>query len=169
MLIRLAAQEDAQALWDLRVEALAFYPDAFAESVEEHRRTTVEAFAARLRDGAPDNFVMVACEADRVVGMAGFFREPRAKRRHKGVIWGVYIRPEARGRGVARALVTQLIQRARPIDGLRQIHLSVTAGQGAARALYASLGFRTFGVEPDSLRIDGRGIDQEHMYLPLSD
>jgi ribosomal-protein-alanine N-acetyltransferase len=55
--------------------------------------------------------------------------------------------PEARRRGVGRALVRALVVGARA-RGARTAHLEVRAGNAAAIALYASLGFREVGVRP---------------------
>jgi ribosomal protein S18 acetylase RimI-like enzyme len=49
-----------------------------------------------------------------------------------------------RGRGVGRALVTALIERARS-DGIEALSLSVDAANAAAIGLYLSVGFQTVG------------------------
>ncbi len=54
------------------------------------------------------------------------------------------------------------------IDGVRQIKLGVNATNMAAKALYQSMGFERFGVEPDALNVDGRFYDEEHYMLRLS-
>jgi ribosomal protein S18 acetylase RimI-like enzyme len=76
---------------------------------------------------------------------------------------GMYVADEAAGRGVGRALLTELLTRAAQIDGLRQVVLLVTSANGSARALYESLGFRVYGTEPDALCIDGVFHDADLM------
>ncbi|MBK9516361.1 MAG: GNAT family N-acetyltransferase [Anaeromyxobacter sp.] len=56
----------------------------------------------------------------------------------------MWTRPEARGRGVARAVATALLAFARQA-GHRTIRLDTLEWMTAARSLYASLGFREIG------------------------
>jgi putative acetyltransferase len=52
----------------------------------------------------------------------------------------MWTRPEARGRGVARAVAGALLEAARA-GGFRAVRLDTLEWMGPARALYASLGF----------------------------
>jgi len=171
MEVRVLTQADAGPFRELRRERLDDAPRAFGESVAECEAMTVSDVAVRLGAGlgtsGGNNFVVGAFIGAQLIGMAGFARNLREKSRHKGLIWGVYVRPAFRGQGVARALLTTLVERARPQPGLEQILLTVAVDQTAARRLYQSLGFQVFGHERHALKVDGGYVDEDHMVLWL--
>jgi ribosomal protein S18 acetylase RimI-like enzyme len=60
-----------------------------------------------------------------------------------------------------------LIDRAKDEPGLEQVLLSVAVSQEAARRLYRSFGFETFGTEPNSLKVGATYLDEDHMILRI--
>jgi len=163
--IRLFTEQDAQTLWNLRMMALETDPWSFVDSPEELRAMSVQEFATRLRADHAENFIVGAFEQGAAVGMVGCYQEVPLKRRHKAWIWGVFVAPAARGRGIAKSLMQAGIQRAKTIRGVEMLLLTVAVDQPAPRKLYASLGFRSFGVEPRGLKIGNDSHDEENMVL----
>ena len=133
-------------------------------------RCPLEAVAGRMRRTAesPDDFTLGAYREGELVGMVGFFREQREKMRHKGTIWGMFVPSEEQGKGIGRALLTEAVERARLVPGLEQVGLAVVTRNRRARGLYASLGFETYGVEPNALLVEGEHLDEEFMVLRLT-
>ena len=165
--IRLLTPDDAEAFWHLRFEALRNDPASFADSAEEHLKTTIATARERLsKNDLLRNFVVGMFEEGKLAGTAGFYRYSHLKERHKGHIWGVYVRPESRGKGVASTLMKEIVRRARGIGGLEQITLVASANLPAQR-LYKSLGFESYGVEPHSLKIGNEYVNDVLMVLWL--
>ena len=166
---RRLTREDAPHLHALRREALSAEPTAFGASPEDCRFQDLAAVNACLAD--PDRAVFAIADPDqleRLVAMAGIIRETRKKQQHRSSIWGVYVSESHRGRGFGRAVVEACVHHEWTWPGIESVTLSVSADRTAAKALYESLGFVTWGTEPDSLRVNGSEVAEHHMLLKLS-
>jgi RimJ/RimL family protein N-acetyltransferase len=97
--------------------------------------------------------------------MAGFYGHDTPKMAHKGMLWGMYVRPEVRGRGLARRLLEAVLAHA--ATEVEILQLAVTTDNAAARALYAGLGFVEYGIERRSLKHAGRYWDDVLMAKAL--
>lgn len=167
MKIRPLTAADAEAWWHLRLEALRNDPASFADSAEEHQNTCIESAGDRLNaSDLASNFVLGLFEDGRLAGTAGFFRRKNSKERHKGHIWGVYVQPESRGKGAGRALMQEIVRRARELEALEQITLVASANLPAQK-LYKAVGFERYGLERRSLKIGTEYVDDVLMVLWL--
>ena len=165
MELRLLTPDDAATFWHLRLEALRNDPASFADSAEEHLETTVATARERLsKNDATSNFLVGMFEEGKLAATAGFYRYTHNKERHKGHIWGVYVRPASRGKGVGSALMKAIVRRARELKGLEQITLVASANFPAQR-LYQAIGFESYGIEPHSLKIGEQYVDDVLMVL----
>lgn len=167
MQIRELDPADAQAFQQLRLAALRELPSAFASTYAEEADIPIATVAERLAANA-DCCVLGAWRDSELVGMLGLQREQMEKLAHKAFIWGVYVGPYVRKRGVGRQLIERALTRARTMRGLRQINLGVNAANAPAIALYEAAGFTSFGLERGFMLIDGELHDELHMVRSVS-
>ncbi|HEX6484028.1 MAG TPA: GNAT family N-acetyltransferase [Ktedonobacteraceae bacterium] len=170
MQVRILNEKDAEAFWKIRLRALQENPESFGASYEEILERGIAGTAQGLgrREGAPENVTFGAFDEDgQLVGLAGFRRAEETKRRHKGVIWGMYVPNELRKKGIGKALLEAAIEYAKSLPDLESINLAVVLTNKEARLLFVSHGFQSYGTERNALKLHDRYFDQELMTLPL--
>ncbi len=165
--IRTLNPEDAAAYWHLREEALATQPLAFGQAAEEHRATTVDETAARIRNLPEHSFMLGGFDQGALVAIAMLMRQSGMKERHKAHIYGVYVTVSHRRRGLGQELIAALLRKANEEAGLEQILLDVATHQDSAVHIYRKFGFEIYGTEPRALKVGSEYVDEHHMILKL--
>jgi len=163
--VRVLRPDDAEAYQVLRREALERAPLAFASSPADDHAASVDAVRTAL--ASSDHGVTFGAFGPDLVGIVGIHRDRHEKAAHKAHVWGMYVTPPARRRGIARSLLFAAIEQARAEPGVDQVRLSVTNAAPEASRLYHSMGFEVWGTEPDALRHDGLRADEAHLVLHL--
>ncbi|WP_326525005.1 GNAT family N-acetyltransferase [Sphingomonas sp.] len=146
----------------------AFAPDdrsamlAFAQGLPEHdllflgrdlrHPRVIEAWAAAVAEGDIDSLLFE--EDGRILGSAALVRDPLGWSGHVGEV-RVLVASDTRGRGVGRALLSEIIRLAEA-RGLRKLAAKMTPDQSSAIELFETHGFRGEAMLRDQA-IDRRG------------
>ncbi len=102
---------------------------------------------------------LLAIKDGTVVGCGTLVRDPHSWSPHVGEIRMV-VSTEVRGQGVGRALSQETFALALGTEGLEKLVAQMTVDQGAAIALFESLGFKAEALLRDQVRdIDGQTHD----------
>jgi cyclohexyl-isocyanide hydratase len=163
MIIRELVPADTATYQALMLSGLKEHSESFRISAQDAGEPQVPFAASR-----PDAYTLGAWQADgRLVGVVSFERETREKFKHKGLLYRMYVHAEAAGAGIGRKLIRETIRRARGIEGLEQINLTVVASNTRAKRLYSSEGFVSFALEKNALKLGKVYYDEEQMALSL--
>ena len=133
VLVRATTITDWQALREIRLQALLDAPEAFASTHAGEAALGEDEWRQRAsRDGSFLAFLPEVCPA----GLGGgYLAEP-------GVVEliAMFVRPQARGRGVGEAIIEAVAGWARQ-QSASTVHLWVTETNSSARLLYERCGF----------------------------
>jgi ribosomal protein S18 acetylase RimI-like enzyme len=162
--VRKLRPDEAEAFRFIRLGALQQHPDAFGSTLEREAAEPLSVFADRLAR----NHVFGAFQGDALVGVVGFYALDGPKTRHKGILWGMYVKPAARGQGLAEALVECTIAQAR-CERVEVLELTVVSVNERALRFYRRMGFSAYGIEPRALKHHGTYFDEVLMILFLGD
>src|SRR5215831_11314659 len=163
--IRRLTQEDptdADLYRGIRLEALQANPEAFGSTFEVENAQPLSWFSDRLGGST----VLAAFRDAELIAIAGFAVQQGQKQAHKGILWGMYVRPAARRASVGRRLVEAICDLAR--QQVELIQLTVVAENDQARSLYMRLGFLEYGLEKNALKQGGRYYDEVLMAKDLA-
>ena len=145
-----------KAYRDLRLRAIQDSPQAFLDTVEGTRAFPEKKWKQRLADAAAGKSWQLFAKLDgKLAGMVGAFRSDEDIQSKSATIVGLWVAPEARGKGVGRGLMERLLKYLNMHGSVRTVHLSVNVEQGAALALYKRLGFRIV-EEKEAIMGDGK-------------
>lgn len=166
--LRVLGPADIDTYHALRQRGLAEHPEAFTSSIADEAGKSREALARRLASDSarPHDVVIGAFDGAALVCVCGLDVDMREKVRHKGHVFGMYVPVERVGKGVGGALIERVVAHARE-RGLRQLTLTVTAENLAARRVYERAGFAVCGREPQAIRVNDRFHDKMSMILFL--
>ena len=109
-----------------------------------------------------------AFDNGKLIGTVGIWRDAVKKMRHRANVWGVYTRGCYRGQGVSRQFLHIAIDDIRSSCNVEVLYLSVHSRNSAAKALYKSIGFETYGLQRYSMLVHGEYVDEELMDLHIS-
>jgi ribosomal protein S18 acetylase RimI-like enzyme len=144
--IRRLSPSDVASFRSIRLEALRNASEAFGSTFEKESNEPLQYFVDRL----DRNAVFGGFFGDSLVGVAGFCRQEGIKMSHKGFLWGMYLKPEARGSGLAAILVERLLEYAS--QEVEQVQLTVVASNPRAIRFYERMGFVAYGLEKEALK-----------------
>lgn len=120
-----------------------------------------------VQSNTPDNFTLGAFDDAKLIGVVTFKRlgENREKLRHKGLLSRLIVSQEYRKKGVGKQLVAEVILRARKIEGIEQINLTVIPTNEQAKKLYEQFGFKTYASEVNAIKWKGQYFREDQMVL----
>jgi len=164
-MLRELTNEDVETYVAVRHAALLESPFAFASSPNDDIVSSSDAVREQLRR-TPDSTIFGAFRPA-LVGIVGIYRNRHAKSSHKAHIWGMYVVPEYRRKGIGVELFQAVLRHAQSLPGVSWVYLSVSSASPEARLLYERFGFQAWGTEPAALRHDSRTVIEHHMALCL--
>jgi ribosomal protein S18 acetylase RimI-like enzyme len=145
MHIRRLSSDDTHDFLALRTLALTREPERFRTSSADDEKLSVGFWRNRL----DTDRVYGVEDQGKLIGIGGLGRFVGEKLQHKGLIWGMFISPEARGTQASHLLMEALIESARGF--VSHLQLTLMANNLRARAYYERHGFMLYAIEPQSV------------------
>jgi ribosomal protein S18 acetylase RimI-like enzyme len=147
--IRKLRQSDVLLWKAMRLDSLQQHPENYLSSYEEESLRSLSDWKNILKN----NDIFGLFVGDELVSIVSFSIMSRYKYRHKGEIWGVYTSQEHRGKGYSNTLMQTVLSHA--ATKVKQCILTVTDTNHHAYKMYNQLGFKTYGIEPKAIEVDG--------------
>jgi L-amino acid N-acyltransferase YncA len=153
--VRLAGIEDAEAIRDIynrEVTGSTVTFDLVPRTLEDQHAWLAE------HAGAHPAVVAVDAGSGRVLGF-GSLSPYRSRPAYSTTVEdSVYVEESARGMGVGRALLAELVRLAQ-VHGFHAVMAKIVGGHDASIALHRACGFEIVGVEKEIGRKFGRWLD----------
>lgn len=168
-MIRQLEPSDSGSYYKIRLEGLRLQPEAFGTGADAWSNATDEQVKGLLEKSNLDDFVLGYFENGELAGVIGLKREKKNSIGHKGTIWGLFVLPRLRNRGVGKALLKELITMASQHNELKYVRAVVTVSVLNAEYVFKSCGFTCYGIEQRGIKEGDNFFDQSFMMLNLHD
>lgn len=163
MIVRPLEIDDFPSFLDIQREALVQAPEVFGSDYDWFEGLSILSKEQRYERylNYPYQYMLGAVDdSGRIIAMIGYSGNDTSKLRHKGRIWGLYVRNDARGKGLATTLVKTVLDTAREVVGVEQVQLAVSTQNTATYGLYLRLGFTVYGTEVGAMKIGDSYVDE---------
>ena len=157
--IRLLTPDDALLWKQIRLEALLGFPQNYLSSYEEEEQRTLK----QWKDILSQNLIYGLFIDGQLVSTVALSPKNIVKYQHKGEIWGVYTKPSFQGQGLARQLMSHVLEQAQ--KKLTLCYLNCTTTNQGAFKIYEQLGFEIYGIEKKAILVDGQYYDEYLMAI----
>lgn len=164
MNVRPATEGDLPQILDIHNDAIRRLDAIWTEAEE-----TLADRQAWLNDRTANGFAVLVAEEDgKILGHASYGTYRSRSGYRKTVEHSVYLRDEAQGRGVGKALMEALIADAKA-KGFHLMVAVIDAKNQSSIAFHERLGFEMAGRLPQAGFKHGRWLDQVNMVLLLNE
>lgn len=173
----------AHSYRELMLRAYATHPDAFTSSHAQRAALPMQWWQSRLShdthnlevvfgywvNAADQNPALTLGSDDlQLAGVVGVAYNQSDKTLHKAQVFGMYVDPQHRQHGIAKALLNVAMNHAKARAGVRILQLTVTQGNHTAHRLYETQGFTPFGIEPMAVAQSQGFVNKVHMWCDLA-
>lgn len=146
---------------DIWLEALQKAPEVFTASHYEQSKVSDDVWKERFESTLKerDGIVIFALVDNKPVGMIGAYFDDNPKFHHIATIWGAYVKPDYRNRGVATKMANALLHRLEEIKRITKIKTYSITNSKLAVNVYKHFGFDIVGIAKQELKIGNQYFD----------
>ena len=159
---------DAPQYRELMLDAYVQAADAFTSTAEEREAEPLSWWVNRIAGPSGLSLSFGAFHDNKLVGTVALEFSAKPKTRHSALVIGLYVTARARGQGAGALLMRAAIEAAVARPRVRALRLTLTEGNEPALSLYKSVGFSSWGVEPEAILTPSGYKGKVHMSMRLA-
>ena len=137
--VRKLEESDWRIFSEIRLRALRTDPKVFGSTYKREASFTEAKWRSRLSD--PDSGIFAVFDRDKPVGITGISIHRDDPSRKTALLWGSWLRPDARGKGISKLLYEARIDWARNQPGVERIIVSHRESNAASKFANQKFGF----------------------------
>jgi len=127
---------------EIRLDALKSEPQAFLSTYDREVGWLDEKWISRLKETfSKGSWLLFAKGRLGLVGMIGGYRDSKDLENHTAQIWGVFVKSQERGKGIAKALMGAILKEFESEPDIETVILEVNTDQKSAQKLYETFDF----------------------------